>query len=120
MLNDMLLFTVPCPELILYPKPSKVRPGKTVAFPCVAWSYGGLIYKWRKINSTLPYNSSISYKDRPLPVNAVNTTIYEITVFNVQETDEGHYCCIASNDHGKTTKCAWLEVDSKLHLFLAK
>ena len=97
------------------PEPIKVRPGTTVTFSCVAWSYGGLLYEWNKNNSlTLPYNSTVSYEERPLPINAINTTMYDITIFNTQETDEGHYCCIASNECGSTTKCAWLEVDSKL------
>ena len=112
----LILFTVPCPEIILHLIPIKVRPDSTITFSCVAWSYGGLIYEWQNSGSlTLPNNSAVSYEKKPLEINAgVNTTVYEITIFNVQETDEGHYCCIASNGCGSTTECAWLEVDSKL------
>lgn len=106
---------MPCPEMILHPEPVKVRPNTTILFSCVAWSYGGLVYKWNKNNDmTLPnINSAVSYKNEALIASDVNTTVYEITVFNVQERDEGHYCCVASNGCGSTTKCAWLEVDSK-------
>ena len=114
--NILTCFTVPCPEIILHPIPIKVRPDTTVTFSCVAWSYGGLVYKWQKNDSlTLPNNSAMSYESKPLVINtAINTTIYEITIFNVEEANEGHYCCVASNGCGSTTKCAWLEVDSKL------
>ena len=110
------LFTVPCPEIVLHPVPIKVHPDSPVTFSCVAWSYGGLIYEWQKNDSlTLPNNSVVTYEKRPLEMNTdINTTVYEITIFNVQETDEGYYCCIASNGCGSTTECAWLEVDSKL------
>ena len=101
--------------MILKPEPIKVRPDTTVTFSCVAWSYGGLMYEWSKNDSlTLPFNSTVFYEDKPLPANAINTTMYGITIFNIQETDEGHYCCVASNGCGSTTKCTWLEVDSKL------
>ena len=111
-----LLFTVPCPSIILHPVPIKVHPDSPATFSCVAWSYGGLIYEWRKNGSlTLPKNSAVTYEKRPLEMNTdINTTVYEITIFNVKEADEGYYCCIASNGCGSTTKCAWLEVDSKL------
>ena len=111
------LFTVPCPEIILHPVPIKVHPYSPVTFSCVAWSYGGLIYEWQKNDSlTLPNNSAVTYEKRSLKMNTdINTTVYEITLFSVEETDEGHYCCIASNGCGSTTECAWLEVDSKLH-----
>ena len=104
--------------MVLHPIPTKVRLGKTVTFSCVAWSYGGLTYEWNKNDSlTLPNNSAVSYESRPLKTNnAINTTVYEITLFNVQETSEGHYCCIASNGCGSITECAWLEVDSKFYM----
>ena len=102
--------------MVLRPIPTKVRPDTTVMLSCVAWSYGGLTYEWNKNDSlTLPNNSAVSYESKPLKTNnAINTTVYELTLFNVQETNEGHYCCIASNGCGSTTECAWLEVDSKL------
>lgn len=32
----------------------------------------------------------------------------------MEQFDEGWYCCVAVNECGNTTKCGWLEVDSKL------
>ena len=102
--------------MILYPIPTKVRPDTTVMFSCMAWSYSGLTYEWNKNDSlTLPNSSAVTYENRPLKTNDnINTTVYELTLFNVQETNEGHYCCIASNGCGSTTECAWLEVDGEL------
>jgi len=42
-----------------------------------------------------------------------NTTFYSLTISNTQMSHEGEYCCIAQNQYGTTTKCAWLNVNSK-------
>ena len=63
----------------------------------------------------MPNTFAVTYENRPLKSNDnINTTVYELILFNVQETNEGHYCCIASNGCGSTTECAWLEVDGEL------
>ena len=89
--------------MIKPPKPVEVHPNTTVTFSCLAWSYGGLKYEWnRNDSSVLPSSSTIL---------GCNT---DLAISNVQVMDEGLYCCIVSNECGNITKCAWLEVDSKL------
>ena len=113
-----ILFIVPCPHMIIPPEPVTVRPNVTVTFSCLAWSYGGLVYKWNKNDSlTLPSNSSIFFQDKSFPADSsCFTTIYELKIVNAQVIDEGWYCCVASNDCGNIRECAWLEVDSKLYI----
>ena len=103
--------------MIIPPKPITVRPNATVIFSCLAWSFGGLTYQWTKNDSsTLPSDSSVFFKNKQFPADAnYSTTVYELEIFNVNEVDEGLYCCEASNECGITKKCACLEVDSKLH-----
>ena len=38
---------------------------------------------------------------------------YQLTIPNVQLSDEGWYCCLATNECGTTEKCVWLEVNCK-------
>ena len=105
--------------MIVPPEPVIVRPNATVTFSCLAWSYGGLVYGWnRDGRSTLP-NNSIFFQDKSFPADKnCLTTMYELRVLNVQVIDEGLYCCEASNECGSNTKCAWLEVDSKLRIYV--
>ena len=91
--------------MIIPPASIVARPDTMVAFSCLAWSYGGLEYRWVKNDgSVLPSNSTHSGRSH---------TVYELTISNVQAIDEGAYCCVVSNECGNLTKCAWLEVDSK-------
>ena len=102
--------------MIIPPQPISVRPNTTVTFSCLAWSFGGLVYKWtRNDSSTLPSDSTIFFKEKQLPADTnYLTTIYKLRILNVNEMDEGLYCCEASNECGSNKECAWLEVDSKL------
>ena len=89
--------------MIRPPKPVVVHPDATVTFSCLGWSYGELAYEWnRNNNSVLPSSSTIL---------SCNTGL---VISNVQVMDEGTYCCVVSNECGNITRCAWLEVDSKL------
>ena len=103
--------------MIIPPEPVTVRPDTTVTFSCLAWSYGGLVYRWDKNDSlTLPSNSSVFFQDKSFPADSsCFTTVYELEIVNTQVIDEGWYCCEASNDCGTNKECAWLEVDSKLY-----
>ena len=87
-----------------------------VTFSCLAWSYGGLEYKWIKDNSTtLPSNTLISFKNLVHSFyTRYTTTVYQVEISKANVSHEGLYCCVASNECGSTTECAQLEVDSKL------
>ena len=114
-----ILCIVPCPQMIIPPEPITVCPHTTVTFSCLAWSYGGLVYRWDKNTSlTLPSNSSVFFQDKSFPADtSCFTTVYELKIINTQVIDEGWYCCVASNDCGNNKECAWLEVDSKLCIY---
>ena len=83
---------------------------------CLALSFGLLKYDWSKRDGVLPQtavkscNHSIIFN----PHNKETTDVYSLTMYNVQVSDEGWYCCIATNEAGSTMDCAWLEVNSKL------
>ena len=91
-----------------------------VTFSCLAWSYGGLVYRWSKDNSTsLPSSGLISFQNLVFPFNtSCITTVYQFKLSAVQTSDEGLYCCVASNECGETTRCAWLEVDSEFTVLM--
>ena len=101
--------------MIIPPEPVIVRPNVTVTFSCLAWSFGTLVYRWnRNDSSILPSNSSVFCQDKSLPADTnYFTNMYELRIINVQVIDEGLYCCEASNEYGIVKECAWLEVDSK-------
>ena len=101
--------------MIIPPEPVVIRPNESVTFSCLAWSYSVLVYKWIRNDSiSLPSNNSVSFHERPFPEDVdLFTTVYELSIMNVQEIDEDLYCCEASNECGTSKECAWLEVDSK-------
>ena len=103
--------------MIIPPMPITVHSNATVKFSCLAWSFGGLIYKWTKNgNSTLPPGSDAFFKNRQLPADTkYSTTVYELRILNANVMDEGLYCCEASNECGSIKRCAWLVVNSKLN-----
>lgn len=81
--------------MIISPKLVVVRPDALVTFLCLAWSYGGLLYKWeRNDSSILPSNSTYSGRD---------DTIHSLSILNAQVMDEGYYCCVPSNECGSIT-----------------
>ena len=111
-------YVVRCAEIIRPPVFNEVLPGGTATFPCLAWSYSGLVYDWQK-NDTLqlPSNTEQSFKRWSSSEDIGYTTyVYQLTVSNVQLSNEGSYCCLAINECGVTRSCAWLEVKSKLYM----
>ena len=84
---------------------------------CLASSFGLLKYDWSKRDGILPQTAVQSYIIHSIlfdPLSEQTTDIYNLAVYNVQPSDEGWYCCGATNKAGSTVDCAWLEVNSKL------
>ena len=62
------------------------------------------MYQWKRDkNSTLPSNADAYF----------STTESWLNISNAQVSNEGKYCCVATNECGGTARCAWLEVKSK-------
>ena len=75
-----------------------------------------LTYDWSRRDSILPQTAVKSYTHKTF-INSHGgqiTLVYNLAFNNVQLSDEGWYCCTATNEGGSTTKCSWLEVNSKL------
>ena len=120
--------TVPCPEIVTALENITVEPGENASFNCLAWSYGGVYYHWYIQNSSGEIRHYDPYKRHDdgcgsYPIIHISdfgigifpTEVHTFKVLNaVEQFDEGWYCCVAVNECGNTTKCGWLEVDSKL------
>ena len=113
----MFLFLAPRPEMIISPENVTVLPNHTFTMNCLALSFGLLKYDWSKRDGILPQTVVQSCIHNILfdPLEDQTTNIYNLAVYNVQPSDEGWYCCVATNKAGSTVDCAWLEVNSKLH-----
>ena len=85
-------------------------PGEVAKFDCLAYSHSSLQYNWKKKNSTRLLSSS-----KALECTQDNAVTYFIN--ETQPSDEGWYCCVATNECGDVEECAWLEVDSELLYF---
>ena len=108
-----MLFLVPIPEKIILPRKFLVLPNHSFTMNCWPLCFGALHYNWNKRNGLLPQTGVKSYSDNFL-LNALSgqtTSAYNLVVHNVQ-----WYCCVATNEGGSRTDCAWLEVNSKLHV----
>ena len=112
----MFLFLVPKPEIIISPENVTVLPNHSFTMNCLASSFGLLEYNWSKRDGALPTTAKESciHNDLFDPLNSKTTYMYSLSVDNVQPSDEGWYCCIATNEANSTVDCAWLEVNSKL------
>jgi len=104
---------VPCPEIIEPPVNNTVIHGQTAIFYCLAFSFGFLTYDWKKLNGNSIDPSTVKtyiHKD----VLKGTTAVRSLEIPNVQLSDEGKYCCVATNECGSITKCAWLNVIGKV------
>ena len=112
----LFLFSVPRPEMIISPKNVTALPNHSFTMNCLALSFGLLKYDWNKQNGVLPQAAVKSCTHNILfnPPSKETTDVCSLTVEHVQPSDEGWYCCVATNEGGNRTNCAWLEVNSKL------
>ena len=105
--------------MIISPKNVTILPNQCFIMNCLALSFGFLKDDcWTKHNGILPQTAVKSCThnilSNPLSEKTIKS-IYNLAMYNVQPSDEGRYCCVATNDAGSTVDCAWLEIDSKLH-----
>ena len=101
------------------PRNITVLPNYSFTMNCLALSFGTLQYDWNKHNGILPQTAVKSYNHNFLS-NALSgkpTSINNLAVHNVQSSDEGWYCCVATNEGGSRMDCAWLEVNSKFFTY---
>ena len=112
-----MLFLVPIPEMIMSPRNITILPSHSFTMNCLALSFGTLQYDWSKRDGVLPQTAVKSYNHNFLSntLSGKPTSIYSLAVHNVQPSDEGWYCCVATNEGGNRIDCAWLEVNSKLY-----
>ena len=103
--------------MIVSPENVTILPNHSFTMNCLALSFGLLKYDWSKRDGILPQTAVQSYSHNILfnPLIDQTTNIYNLAVHNVQPSDEGWYCCVATNEAGSIVDCAWLEVNSKLH-----
>jgi len=94
-----------------------VFPDQTANFSCLAVSLGAIVYDWKKSNGHKLSQTVVQSYNHKTISNLFNkkTVFHNLAIPNVQPSDEGYYCCVVYNEHGSTKKCAWLEVNSKVH-----
>ena len=105
--------------MIISPENVTVPLNHNFTMNCLALSFGVLKYDWyKRRDEVLPQTAMKSYAYNVLfnPVSEEITDVYNLAVCEVQPSDEGWYCCVATNVGGSTEHCAWLEVDSKLRI----
>lgn len=100
--------------MIIPPENITVLPNQKVNLNCLAFSLGTLFYDWSKYNGTLPQTAIKSYINGKFfsLLGGRATVVYNLALLNVQTSDEGWYCCTATNEGGSIKECAWLEVNS--------
>ena len=102
------------PEIIHLPDNITVLPQSTANFYCLASSQSALIYDWKVLDRSLPYSANVTYDEQQFSTPGRHLTVVShLAVSNVRPSDEGWYCCLATNECGTVKECAWLEVNSK-------
>ena len=100
--------------MIISPENITVLPNHSFDLNCLALSAGVLSYDWSRHDGSLPQTAVKSYIHKTFlnSQGRAATVVYNLAFDNVQISDEGCYCCTATNEGGSTKKCAWLEVNS--------
>ena len=100
-----MCFTVPCPEIFLSPLNNTILVEEDTEFVCKAFSFGTIKYQWERMNSTLPAKASTDICSSTLSIP------------NATQFDEGHYCCVATNECGSVKECAILSIIGNYKLY---
>ena len=102
------------PEMIIPLKNITVFPNQDFNLDCLALSSGVLTYDWNKHDGDLPQTAVKSYIHKTFfnSLGGKTALAYTLAVQNAQPSDEGWYCCVAANEAGYTTECAWVEINS--------
>ena len=105
--------------MIVSPENVTVPSNHSFTMNCLALSFGLLKYDWSKRDGILPQTAvqSCVYNILFDPLSEKPTSVWNLAVYNVQPSDEGWYCCVATNEAGSTMDCAWLEVNSMLNYY---
>ena len=83
-----------------------VFPEQTVEFTCSVLGNDSVNIEWKKNNDLLPSNSLETSQ-----VKGKNTIIGLLKITKVKPSDEGQYCCVATNECGSREGCAWLQIN---------
>ena len=100
--------------MIIPPQNITLLPNQDFNVNCLALSLGVLKYNWSKRDGNLPQNAvrSYIYKSFFNSRGGKATLVYNLALLNVETSDEGWYCCTATNEGGSKTDCVWLEIYS--------
>ena len=109
-------YVVPCPEIVKPYKNTTVSVNKAAYMYCLASSSGGFTYDWIKAASNLSAFAVASYVNKKFLYFDQTVSTYQLTIPNVQLSDEGWYCCLVTNKCGTIEKCVWLEVNSEFYI----
>ena len=109
------VYVVPCPEIIKPYKNITVLVNQAAYLYCLASSCGALTYDWIKSESNLSASTVKSYVTKQFLYFDQIVLTYQLTIPHVQLSDEGWYCCLATNECETTEKCVWIEVNSKFY-----
>ena len=84
--------------MVISPKNVTVLPNHSFTMNCLTLSFGLLKYNWSKRYGILPQTAVQSYIHNILfdPLSEQATSVYNLAVYDVQPSDEGWYCCVAT------------------------
>ena len=89
-------------------------PNYNTDLSCLALSLGVLTYDWSRRGGSLPHTAIESFIHKTFYSSRGGraTSVYNLALSDVQTSDEGWYCCTATNEAGSIINCLWLEVYS--------
>ena len=95
-LTIMFSLLLEAPKITVIPQKSQIKIGESTEFTCIASGSPVPDLTWRKLNGSLPANSTVQ--------GGV------LTITNVTKNDAGLYECSALNIEGSTNQSSLLEI----------